>query len=316
MLQYLTINKYKHLNNLINLWNGEYRKTFPISKSSYRNLILSDSNLNEEASFVALYDNEPVGFIFIKTWLKDSGLINEKNIANISLIFVKKEMRNMGIGSDLLKLAISEIKKHSTINKIIVGNDINGLFPGVPNELNDAPIFFMNKGFIQKEGVVDMIHIVKDENEGNDSNTKDVNVGIATEEEKDELLKLCVKNNYNREAFLINNYFEKGGSGRRIVLLRKDDKIIGFARFEDENKSLFRTSIFMKKTSLGNIIFEKLDEDYKNIGYEEILNQSVRNYIIKRGCNKIVVLATKNIHFYKQLDYSVYKYYLQFELEI
>ncbi|MDY2888568.1 MAG: GNAT family N-acetyltransferase [Candidatus Caccosoma sp.] len=316
MLQYLTINKYKHLNNLINLWNGEYRKTFPISKSSYRNLILNDSNLNEEASFVALYDNEPVGFIFIKTWLKDSGLINEKNIANISLIFVKKEMRNMGIGSDLLKLAISEIKKHSTINKIIVGNDINGLFPGVPNELNDAPIFFMNKGFIQKEGVVDMIHIVKDENEGNDSNTKDVNVGIATEEEKDELLKLCVKNNYNREAFLINNYFEKGGSGRRIVLLRKDDKIIGFARFEDENKSLFRTSIFMKKTSLGNIIFEKLDEDYKNIGYEEILNQSVRNYIIKRGCNKIVVLATKNIHFYKQLDYSVYKYYLQFELEI
>lgn len=316
MLQYLTINKYKHLNNLINLWNGEYRKTFPISKSSYRNLILSDSNLNEEASFVALYDNEPVGFIFIKTWLKDSGLINEKNIANISLIFVKKEMRNMGIGSDLLKLAISEIKKHSTINKIIVGNDINGLFPGVPNELNDAPIFFMNKGFIQKEGVVDMIHIVKDENEGNDSNTKDVNVGIATEEEKDELLKLCVKNNYNREAFLINNYFEKGGSGRRIVLLRKDDKIIGFARFEDENKSLFKTSIFMKKKSLGNIIFEKLDEDYKNIGYEEILNQSVRNYIIKRGCNKIVVLATKNIHFYKQLDYSVYKYYLQFELEI
>lgn len=316
MLQYLTINKYKHLNNLINLWNGEYRKTFPISKSSYRNLILSDSNLNEEASFVALYDNEPVGFIFIKTWLKDSGLINEKNIANISLIFVKKEMRNMGIGSDLLKLAISEIKKHSTINKIIVGNDINGLFPGVPNELNDAPIFFMNKGFIQKEGVVDMIHIVKDENEGNDSNTKDVNVGIATEEEKDELLKLCVKNNYNREAFLINNYFEKGGSGRRIVLLRKDDKIIGFARFEDENKSLFKTSIFMKKKSLGNIIFEKLDEDYKNIGYEEILNQSTRNYIIKRGCNKIVVLATKNIHFYKQLDYSVYKYYLQFELEI
>ena len=316
MLQYLTINKFKHLNNLINLWNSEYRKTFPISKSSYRNLILSDSNLNEEASFVALYDNEPVGFIFIKTWLKDSGLINEKNIANISLIFVKKEMRNMGIGSDLLKLAISEIKKHSTINKIIVGNDINGLFPGIPNELNDAPIFFMNKGFIQKEGVVDMIHIVKDENEGKDNELKDVSVGIATEEEKDELLKLCIKNNYNREAFLINNYFENGGSGRRIVLLRKDDKIIGFARFEDENKSLFKTSIFMKKKSLGNIIFEKLDEDYKNIGYEEILNQSVRNYIIKRGCNKIVVLATKNIPFYKQLDYSVYKYYLQFELEI
>lgn len=316
MLQYITINKYKHLNNLINLWNSEYRKTFPIIKNSYRNLILNDSNLNEESSFVALYDNEPVGFIFVKTWLKDSGLINEKNVANISLLFVKKEMRNMGIGSDLLKLAISEIKKHSTINKIIVGNDINGLFPGVPNELNEAPIFFMNKGFIQKEGVVDMIHVVKNEEEEKENEAKDVQIGIATEEEKDELLKLCIKNNYNREAFLINNYFENGGSGRRIVLLLKDNKIIGFARFEDENKSLFKTSMFMKKKSLGNILFEKIDEDYKNMGYEEILNQSVKNYIIKRGCNKIVVLATKNIPFYKQLDYSVYKYYLQFELDI
>ena len=31
MLQYVTIRKYKHLNKLNNLWNSEYKKTFPIN---------------------------------------------------------------------------------------------------------------------------------------------------------------------------------------------------------------------------------------------------------------------------------------------
>ena len=65
MLQYVSINRFRHLNSLISLWNGEYRKLFPIRKSLYKKLILEDPNLNKDASFVALYDNEPVGFLFV-----------------------------------------------------------------------------------------------------------------------------------------------------------------------------------------------------------------------------------------------------------
>ena len=119
MLQYVTIRKYKHLNKLNNLWNSEYKKTFPIKKYLFKKHIVEDVNLNKDASFVALYDNEPVGFVFVKTWLLDSGLLDKSDVANISLIYVKKEMRNMGIGSDMLKLAISEIKKHKSITKAI-----------------------------------------------------------------------------------------------------------------------------------------------------------------------------------------------------
>ena len=96
MLQYVSIRKYKHLNKLNNIWNSEYKKTFPIKKHLYKKYILDDVNLNKDASFVALYDNEPVGFIFIKTWLLDSGLLDERDTAHISLMYVKKEMRNMG----------------------------------------------------------------------------------------------------------------------------------------------------------------------------------------------------------------------------
>ena len=201
MLQYVNAKKYKHLNNLINLWNGEYKKTFPIKKALYKKHILEDVNFNKDASFIALYDNEPVGFVLIKTWLQDSGLVDESDTAYISLMFVKKEMRNMGIGSDLLKLALSEIKKHTTIKKLVVGNEINCLFAGIPNEISNSPIFFINKGFIQQENVVDMIRVLR-EDSFDEIEKGELNVSIATEEEKDELLKLCITNKLSKEAYL------------------------------------------------------------------------------------------------------------------
>ena len=315
MLEYITIRKYKHYKHLINLWNGEFKSTYPIKKSLYKTLVLEDVHLNKDASFVALYDNEPVGFVFVKTWLNESGLANEEQNAHISLIYVKKEMRNMGIGSDLLQLAVSEIKKYHNIKSLVVGNEMNKLFSGIPSELSAAPIFFVNKGFEQKEAVVDMIQVLKSQ-EIESFDSLGLQVSIATEEEKDEILKLCVKNGWKREAYLVNQYFEKGGSGRRISIGTIDGKIIGFVRFNDENKTPLKFKSFFKNNVLGSINFVKIDENYKDKNYELVMNKAARNYLIKRGCKKIVVLATKNIKFYKSLGYSAYKYYLQFELPL
>lgn len=315
MLQYVTIKRFRHLNGLISLWNGEFRKLFPIKKSLYKKLILEDPNLNKDASFVALYDNEPVGFIFIKTWKTDSGLLNSSDVANISLIYVKKEMRNMGIGSDMLKLAISEIKKHKTITKLEVGNELYSVFTGIPSELTEAPIFFMNKGFTQRESIVDMIRVLREDSMP-EFDKKGLEISIATEDEKDEILKLCVSNNWNKEAYIINNYFDNGGTGRRIAIGSIEGKIVALVRFNDENKLSFKLNRFMKDKRLGSILFVKVAEEYKNLGYEEVMVQVARSYLIKRGCKKSVILATNDIKFYKQLGYSALKYYLTFDLDI
>lgn len=315
MLEYLSIRQYKHLKHLNRLWNSEFGRTYPLKKELYTSCILNDCNLNKDASFVALYDNEPVGFIFIKTWFTESGLNNESETAHISLIFVKKEMRNMGIGSDMLQLAISEIKKYKNIKTLVVGNDMKKVFPGIPSNLTSAPIFFMNKGFVQKEGVVDMIRVVRNEKE-DALDDLGLQVSIATEEEKDEILKLCVSNNWKREAFLLNEYFENGGTGRRIAIGRINDKIIGFVRFNDDNRLPFKTSAFIKDKKLGNIVFVKIDSQYENLGYDVVLNKATKNYMEKRGCKKVIITATKDIGFYKSLGYSAYTYYLQYELEL
>jgi ribosomal protein S18 acetylase RimI-like enzyme len=315
MLQYVTIRKYKHLNKLNNLWNSEYKKTFPIKKYLFKKHIVEDVNLNKDASFVALYDNEPVGFVFVKTWLLDSGLLDKSDVANISLIYVKKEMRNMGIGSDMLNLALAEIKKHTTIKKVVVGNDVNFLFAGIPSDINNSSIFFINKGFQQKENVVDMIRVLR-EDSFDDFDKKGLNISIATEEEKDELLKLCISNSLHEEAYKINQYFENGGTGRRIAIGSIDDKIVAFVRFNDKNALPFKVNSFLKDKKIGSILYVCVDEKYKDAGYDEVMSRVARRYLVKRGCKKVVILATKNIQFYKKQGFSALRFYQQFEMEI
>ena len=315
MLQYITARKYKHLNKLINLWNDEFKKSFPIKKPLYKKHILEDVNFNKDASFVALYDNEAVGFVFVKTWLQDSGLVDDSDTAHISLIFVKKEMRNMGIGSDLLKLAISEIKKHTTIKKIVVGDEINCIFAGIPNEMNSSSIFFINKGFVQQESVVDMIRVLR-EDSFDEVDKADLNISIATEEEKDEIIKLCVSNNLNREAYLVNQYFNNGGTGRRIAIGTIDDKIVAFVRFNDKNLLPFKVNSFLKDKKIGSVLFVCVDSKYADKNYDDIMIRVGRRYLVKRGCKKVITLATDNIKLYKQQGFSVLRYYQKYEMSL
>ena len=277
MLQYVSIRKYKHLNKLNNIWNSEYKKTFPIKKHLYKKYILDDVNLNKDASFVALYDNEPVGFIFIKTWLLDSGLLDEHDTAHISLMYVKKEMRNMGIGSDMLNLALGEIKKHTTIKKVVVGHEVNFIFAGVPSEINHSSIFFINKGFDQKENVVDMIRVLR-EDSFDDVDKKGLSVSIATEEEKDELLKLCISNNLNQEAYKINQYFDNGGTGRRIAIGTINNKIVASASVLAKS---IKSWINLKETELNdpdNRIRNVANVGHHGVGDYEFIIKSEKDF--------------------------------------
>ena len=63
--------------------------------------------LLEEHSYVALVDDKPVGFVINKIWLHNYPIEQYLNTGWISLIYVKKEFRNMGIGSELLSKLFS-----------------------------------------------------------------------------------------------------------------------------------------------------------------------------------------------------------------
>ena len=81
--------------------------------------------------------------------------------------------------------------------------------------------------------------------------TSKLEIRIATEDDKDNLLKLCLNGNYLKEAYLINHYFERGGTGRRLVVGSLNDKIVGFSRIYDRKKTATKINMFIKTAHIG-----------------------------------------------------------------
>ena len=75
-------------------------------------------------------------------------------------------------------------------------------------------------------------------------------------------------------------------------------------------------SSFLKDKKIGSILYVGVDNAYKDAGYDEVMSRVARRYLVKRGCKKVIILATKNIQFYKKQGFSALRFYQQFEMEI
>lgn len=314
MLTYLSLRECKIADKLNKLWNKDYKKSFPIHDTMFQERILEDENLNMDASFVAFFENMPIGFILIKTWQDESPFYKAEDRACISLIFVLKQYRNKKVGSELLNIALNKLAKDEKIHEVTLGNDVVSIFPGLPNELNESIMFFLNRGFRNEKGCVDMIkNITKTKYKHIQSN---VNIRIATEEDKDVLIRLCLDNHDHREAYLIHKYFERGGTGRRLVVGSINNKIIGFSRIFDRKKSATKINMFTDKNvgSLGMLVVDKTLDNYEEC--KKNLSMESEFYLAMRKCKKIIIECTNHIEFYKNLGYRVFKFYLDFNLNL
>ncbi len=316
MVEYISLKEFKNFEKLRKLWNKEYKRTFPLSERMFQERVIDDQNLDYYASTVAVFEGSAIGFILIKTWQVESPFYKDENNAYISLIFVAKDYRDKHVGSELLEVSLKTLIKNEKIKELRLGDDILYLFPGLPNELNESTMFFLNRGFKSSEGVVDMIKVIKKKNKNDYNLTSKLEIRIATEDDKDNLLKLCLNGNYLKEAYLINHYFERGGTGRRLVVGSLNDKIVGFSRIYDRKKTATKINMFTDKTigSLSMLVVDKSLNDFKE--FQKDLSVGSEHYLIMRKCKKIIIESVSAIDYYKELGYRVFKYYLNFVLNL
>lgn len=318
MLQYIRFKDYKKGKYLYRLWNREYGRSYPISASLFKERLLEDVNFDVHNSYVALYERIPIGFILVKKWQDDSLFYAIPDTATISLFYVEKDIRNMGVGTELLELAMNGLSENKSLVKIQLGNDLLNFFPGLPSEFNKTTPFLINRGFKNKENYVDMIQIVKKQMESAHiyvETEKPLRIRIATEEDKDLILRLCLDNDLIKEAYLLKRYFEQGGTGRRIVLGLVEEKIVGFVRIYDKKKNSTKVNFFLDN-SVGSLGMMGMDKQYLEGNYAEKLCVEAMRYLILRGCKKIMIEKTQNTEFYKKIGFKVFKYYSGFVKEI
>lgn len=94
-----------------------------------------------------------------------------------------------------------------------------------------------------------------------------------------------------------------------------DNQIIGFVRIYDKKRNITRVNFFLDR-AVGSLSAMGIDKKYQEGQYAEKLCLEAMNYLILRGCKKIMIEKTQNTEFYKKLGFKAFKYYLGFEKEI
>ncbi|MCC3356338.1 GNAT family N-acetyltransferase [Bacillus sp. REN16] len=299
------------LEELVGLWNREIGHDFPMGNDLFKQNSFVDCNVFTEGSLMAVNeDNQVVGFVVAKRWQDEINVGISKETGWIQVLLVDRNYRNQGIGKKLLDHAERKLKE-SGVNHIWLGKDTWHYFPGIPSQFGEVAEWFEKHGYIQgtKEHDLDC-HF--EDNEMVAPSLDGVEHGLLKIEEKDEFLSFmhrCFPGRWEYEAV---QYFQKGGHGREFVVLKKDNRIIGFCRINDSKSPVIAQNVYwspLYQQELGGIGPLGIDSNERNHGYGLFIVKAAVLYLHKRHIRSMLIDWTGLVKFYNKLGFEVCKSY-------
>lgn len=306
------------LNEVVNLWNQELYWDFPMRKKLFKQNSFDDENVCFESSKIAVNDkDEVIGFIVAKRWQEAINVhINQEGW--IQVLLVDRNYRNRGIGTRLLAHAEQVLKKKG-IKRILLGKDPWHYFPGVPKQYSDVCSWFEGKGYRHFGTEYDMINEYKKTYHLSIPQAQDARYSLLTKAEKQpfiQFLRRCFPGRWEYEA---EKYFQKGGTGREFVILKKRGEIIGFSRINDINSPFIAQNVYWSplfKDELGGIGPLGIDYHERGNGYGLGIVKAAIAMLRNRGIKKIVIDWTGLINFYRRLGFHKWKSYESYKKQI
>ncbi|MBS4192448.1 GNAT family N-acetyltransferase [Bacillus sp. FJAT-49705] len=306
----------ERLEELVDFWNKELREQYPMRKELFKQNSFKDLNICFSGSAIAINDdNEIIGFIVAKKWNEDNLNIQmNKENGWIQALLVDSNWRNKGIGTVLLEKAESALAKEG-VKKVFIGRDPWHYFPGVPAEFKNINPWFEKKGYINDGYDHDLIAYYEQKIDAQIPDLDEVEFSMLKEEEKDELLSFlnrCFPGRWEYEAI---HYFKKGGTGREFVVLKKNNRIIGFCRVNDSKSPFIAQNVYwspLLNGELGGIGPLGVDSEERKKGYGIAIVEAGIAALRSHGVNQIVIDWTGLVEFYGKLGYKKWKSYTKF----
>lgn len=304
------------LPEIVELWNQELVDTFPMTDDLFKQNSFDDENICENGSQIAeTEDNRIVGFIVAKKWQEELPINLGKEVGWIQVLLVDQQYHNLGIGSHLLSNAEYEFKI-SGIKKVLLGRDPWHYFPGIPNELDHVKTWFEHKGYMKIGTEFDLTNEYNNEEIVTIPSTNQAEFSILTLEDKDVFLDFLHRSFPGRWEYEAMHYFSKGGTGREFVILKKNNKIIGFSRINDSKSPLIAQNIYWSplfNEELGGIGPLGIDSTERKQGYGLAIVEAAIYFLRDRNINRIIIDWTGLVDFYKKLGYEKWKAYNSYE---
>jgi GNAT superfamily N-acetyltransferase len=307
------------LGEMVNLWNRVLGNEFPMREELFDQNSFLDVNTDWRASRILLNDEGAVvGYIVAKRWQDplDVGIGTETGW--IQVLLVDPKYRNQGCGSRLLTHAEKELAG-AGVNRVLLGRDTWHYFPGLPVEYKDAAEWFERKGYSSKWEEFDLICGYDEHSNGDFTVPGDVSASLAAEEDQKELLAFLKESFPGRWEYEAIQYFEKGGTGREFVLVKKDERIIGFCRINGWESPIIAQNTYwspLVEGELGGIGPLGVAASERKNGYGLMVVKAAVAFLRKRGIRSIVIDWTGLIDFYGKLGFEVWKKYVSYEKEL
>ena len=307
------------LAEIVELWNQELADTFPMSEKLFKQNSFEDENICYDGSQIAVNgDNRIVGFVVAKRWQEKLPIDLGKKIGWIQVLLVDHKFEGLGIGSALLINAEEALKKVG-IERILLGRDPWHYFPGIPNEAEKTKSWFEHKGYSGVGTEFDLVNHYNEMDKVIMPSTDNAEFSILTLEDKDALLAFLHRFFPGRWEYEALHYFNKGGTGREFVILKKNNKIIGFSRINDGESPLIAQNVYWSSlfnAELGGIGPLGIDSSERKQGYGLALVEAAVYFLRNRNITKIVIDWTGLVEFYEKLGYETWKAYNSYQKEL
>lgn len=290
-MKYVSWNVEK-LDDLVSLWNQELNEGFPMSKELFEQNSFRDENICYVASRIAVdSDDKVIGFIVAKKWQGQLNVEMKKETGWIQVLLVDHGYRNQGIGAELLKHAES-ILISAGMKEVLLGKDPWHYFPGIPEQFTDVAKWFESKGYEDFGEEYDLINHYDSCESKSIPTANHAMFSILDPKDKENFLDFlhrCFPGRWEYEAL---RYFQKGGTGREFVVLKKNDKIIGFSRINDGQSPYIAQNVnwaplFDKE--LGGIGPLGIDANERKQGYGIAIVEAAIAYLRNRDIESIVI---------------------------
>lgn len=302
------------LKELVSLWNSEIGMQFPIREELFIQNSFEDKNILQSGSFIALNDeNQVIGFVVSKCWNETLDVPFNPEIGWIQVLLVKSSFRCQGIGSALLKRAEQALKERN-IKTVHIGRDPWHYFPGIPKNFELSINWFRQRNYVSGYIECDLIHHYHNQPNGFQLSRYDVQFSLLKKEEKQDFLSFlqrCFPGRWEYEAI---HYFKRGGTGREFVIIKKNEKIIGFCRINDPSSPVIAQNVYwapLFHDSLGGIGPLGIDPNERKKGYGLAIVEAGVSFLRERNIHSIVIDWTGLKDFYGKLGFKIWKEYQQ-----
>lgn len=300
------------LNGVLRLWNRELGKAFPMRKELLRQNSFEAVNVCWDSSLAVLDDaGHVIGFIIAKRYQDQLDMGMPERTGWIQGLVVDSRFQNQGIGTRLLEHAESQLKDKG-MEIVLLGRDPKHYFPGVPHVCERAASWFASRGY-EKQGMDhDLIHTYDNAETTPYLSNNRVSFDVLDENEKNELMQFLHHFFPGRWEYEAAKYFQDGGDGREFIVLKKNERIIGFCRINDAESPIIAQNVYwapLFQEALGGIGPLGVDSAERGQGYGLAIVKAGIAILQERGMKHIVIDWTGLVEFYQKLGYDVWKSY-------